>query len=68
MVSLDGGRLRASITPDLAALGMDDRAQSNWNRTPSTIYLWSDAGYQCSSRTGWPELRLRRPGHVQPIM
>ncbi|MEU1790199.1 peptidase inhibitor family I36 protein [Streptomyces sparsogenes] len=32
-------------TPDLAALGMDDRAKSDWNRTPSTIYLWSDANY-----------------------
>ncbi|MEV0114514.1 peptidase inhibitor family I36 protein [Streptomyces sp. NPDC050844] len=32
-------------TPDLAALGMNDRAKSDWNRTPSTIYLWSDANY-----------------------
>ncbi|MEV8314907.1 peptidase inhibitor family I36 protein [Streptomyces sp. NPDC059900] len=32
-------------TPDLAALGMDDRAKSDWNRTASTIYLWSDADY-----------------------
>ncbi|TDC74040.1 peptidase inhibitor family I36 protein [Streptomyces hainanensis] len=32
-------------TPDLAALGMDDRARSDWNRTTSTIHLWSDAGY-----------------------
>jgi hypothetical protein len=32
-------------TPDLAALGMDDRAKSDWNRTSSTIYLWSDANY-----------------------
>ncbi|WP_274567758.1 peptidase inhibitor family I36 protein [Streptomyces spiramyceticus] len=31
--------------PDLAALGMDDRAKSDWNRTPSTIYLWSDTNY-----------------------
>lgn len=34
-----------SSTPDLAALGMNDRAKSDWNRTPSTIYLWSDAHY-----------------------
>jgi hypothetical protein len=32
-------------TPDLAALGMNDRAKSEWNRTPSTIYLWSDVNY-----------------------
>ncbi|MFD7236392.1 peptidase inhibitor family I36 protein [Streptomyces syringium] len=32
-------------TPDLAALGMNDRAKSDWNRTASTIYLWSDAQY-----------------------
>ncbi|MFI9772931.1 peptidase inhibitor family I36 protein [Streptomyces sp. NPDC052415] len=32
-------------TPDLAALGMNDRAKSDWNRTPSTIYLWSDENY-----------------------
>jgi hypothetical protein len=32
-------------TPDLAALGMNDRAKSDWNRTSSTIYLWSDANY-----------------------
>lgn len=32
-------------TPDLAALGMNDRAKSDWNRTPSTIYLFSDANY-----------------------
>ncbi|GAA2625778.1 peptidase inhibitor family I36 protein [Actinomadura fulvescens] len=36
--------LRGSM-PDLAALGMNDRAKSDWNRTPSTIYLWSDAHY-----------------------
>ncbi|MDX3227537.1 peptidase inhibitor family I36 protein [Streptomyces sp. ME19-01-6] len=36
--------LRGS-TPDLAALGMNDRAKSDWNRTSSTIYLWSDANY-----------------------
>ncbi|MGW6269337.1 peptidase inhibitor family I36 protein [Streptomyces sp. NPDC055060] len=36
--------LRGS-TPDLAALGMDDRAKSDWNRTSSTIYLWSEANY-----------------------
>lgn len=32
-------------TPDLAALGMNDRAKSDWNRTASTIYLWSDTNY-----------------------
>ncbi|MFH9069879.1 peptidase inhibitor family I36 protein [Streptomyces alboflavus] len=32
-------------TPDLASLGMDDRAKSDWNRTASTIHLWSDARY-----------------------
>ncbi|MFF1696328.1 peptidase inhibitor family I36 protein [Streptomyces sp. NPDC058257] len=39
MITLKGS------TPDLAALGMGDRAKSDWNRTPSTIYLWSDANY-----------------------
>ncbi|WP_439679319.1 peptidase inhibitor family I36 protein [Embleya sp. MST-111070] len=39
-------------TPDLAALGMNDRAESDWNRTASTIYLWSDAGYSgCTAVT-----------------
>ncbi|MGW7410927.1 peptidase inhibitor family I36 protein [Streptomyces sp. NPDC054863] len=39
-------------TPDLAALGMNDRAKSDWNRTPSTLYLWSDANYSgCTSVT-----------------
>ncbi|MGW1990137.1 peptidase inhibitor family I36 protein [Embleya sp. NPDC001921] len=43
--------LRGS-TPDLAALGMDDRAESDWNRTPSTIHLWSDANYSgCTAVT-----------------
>ncbi|MEU5425318.1 peptidase inhibitor family I36 protein [Streptomyces olivoreticuli] len=37
-------KLRGSV-PDLAALGMNDRAKSDWNRTSSTIYLWSDANY-----------------------
>ncbi len=32
-------------TPDLAALGMNDRAKSDWNRTASTVHLWSDANY-----------------------
>ncbi|HSA52923.1 MAG TPA: peptidase inhibitor family I36 protein [Yinghuangia sp.] len=32
-------------TPDLAALGMNDRAKSDWNRTASTIRLWSEANY-----------------------
>ncbi|MGB8942301.1 MAG: peptidase inhibitor family I36 protein [Streptomyces sp.] len=39
MIALKGS------TPDLAALGMNDRGKSDWNRTPSTIYLWSDANY-----------------------
>ncbi|MGW7368012.1 peptidase inhibitor family I36 protein [Streptomyces sp. NPDC054841] len=43
--------LRGS-TPDLAALGMNDRAKSDWNRTSSTIYLWSDANYTgCTATT-----------------
>jgi hypothetical protein len=38
--------------PDLAALGMNDRAESDWNRTSSTIYLWSDANYSgCTAVT-----------------
>lgn len=46
MITLTGS------TPDLAALGMDDRAKSDWNRTPSTIYLWSDADYTgCTATT-----------------
>lgn len=32
-------------TPDLAALGMNDRATSDWNRTSSTIHLWSEVDY-----------------------
>ncbi|MEU3843660.1 peptidase inhibitor family I36 protein [Streptomyces sp. NPDC028635] len=58
--------IRASA-PDLAALGMDDRAKSDWNRTSSTIYLWSDANYSgCTTVTSsgptgkgnfFPELR-----------
>ncbi|MFE3204482.1 peptidase inhibitor family I36 protein [Embleya sp. NPDC059237] len=43
--------LRGS-TPDLAALGMNDRAESDWNRTASTIHLWSDAQYSgCTAVT-----------------
>ncbi|WP_405656051.1 peptidase inhibitor family I36 protein [Streptomyces sp. RK9] len=39
-------------TPDLAPLGMNDRAKSDWNRTASTIYLWSDAQYSgCTAVT-----------------
>ncbi|MGW6918274.1 peptidase inhibitor family I36 protein [Kitasatospora sp. NPDC054939] len=46
MVALSGN------TPDLGALGMDDRAESDWNRTPSTIHLWSDARYSgCTAVT-----------------
>ncbi|MFV8130167.1 peptidase inhibitor family I36 protein [Streptomyces syringium] len=41
-----------SNTPDLAALGMNDRAKSDWNRTASTIYLWSDTHYSgCTAVT-----------------
>ncbi|QDQ16791.1 hypothetical protein FH965_38255 [Streptomyces spectabilis] len=37
-------------TPDLG--GMDNRAESDWNRTPSTIYLWSGTGYSgCTAVT-----------------
>ncbi|MEV0442397.1 peptidase inhibitor family I36 protein [Streptomyces spectabilis] len=37
-------------TPDLGA--MDDRAKSDWNRTPSTIYLWSERTYSgCTAVT-----------------
>ncbi|RLU92191.1 hypothetical protein CTZ27_20275 [Streptomyces griseocarneus] len=32
-------------TPDLTPLGMNDRGKSDWNRTSSTIHLWSDADY-----------------------
>ncbi|GHE50489.1 hypothetical protein GCM10018785_20290 [Streptomyces longispororuber] len=46
MVTLRGN------TPDLAALGMDDRSKSDWNRTASTIYLWSEAQYSgCTAVT-----------------
>ncbi|WP_246090213.1 peptidase inhibitor family I36 protein [Nonomuraea deserti] len=39
-------------TPDLAALGMADRAKSDWNRTDSWIHLFSEAGYGgCSAVT-----------------
>ncbi|MFE3182752.1 peptidase inhibitor family I36 protein [Streptomyces violascens] len=41
-----------SSTPNLAALGMAARAESDWNRTPSTIYLWSGNDYTgCTSVT-----------------
>ncbi|UGQ12181.1 peptidase inhibitor family I36 protein [Yinghuangia sp. ASG 101] len=46
MIALTGS------TPDLAALGMNDRAKSDWNRTTSTIYLWSEANYTgCTATT-----------------
>jgi hypothetical protein len=32
-------------TPDLAALGMADRAKSDWNRTASYVHLHSEADY-----------------------
>ncbi|GAB2909686.1 hypothetical protein GCM10027203_06060 [Nonomuraea fastidiosa] len=39
-------------TPDLAALGMADRAKSDWNRTDSFIYLFSEADYDgCTAVT-----------------
>lgn len=41
-----------SNTPDLAALNMADRAKSDWNRTGSTIHLYSEANYGgCSAVT-----------------
>lgn len=41
-----------SDTPDLAALGMADRAKSDWNRTGSWIHLFSEAAYGgCSAVT-----------------
>lgn len=44
-------KLRAS-SPDLSALGMNDRAESDWNRTSSTVYLWSDEQYSgCTTVT-----------------
>ncbi len=39
MIALTGN------TPDLTALGMNDRAKSDWNRTASTMYLWSEPNY-----------------------
>ncbi|GHF48034.1 hypothetical protein GCM10010218_31870 [Streptomyces mashuensis] len=44
-------KLRGSV-PDLAAVGMSDRARSDWNRTSSTIHLWSDTNYSgCTAVT-----------------
>ncbi|MGW3367462.1 peptidase inhibitor family I36 protein [Streptosporangium canum] len=41
-----------SDTPDLAALNMAGRAKSDWNRTDSSIHLYSEAGYGgCSALT-----------------
>ncbi|WP_344887655.1 peptidase inhibitor family I36 protein [Nonomuraea antimicrobica] len=41
-----------SDTPDLAALGIADRAKSDWNRTGSWIHLFSEANYEgCSAVT-----------------
>jgi hypothetical protein len=41
-----------SDTPDLAALGMGSRGKSDWNRTSSTIHLYSEANYGgCSAVT-----------------
>ncbi|MFC7588418.1 peptidase inhibitor family I36 protein [Nonomuraea antimicrobica] len=38
--------------PDLAALGIADRAKSDWNRTGSWIHLFSEANYEgCSAVT-----------------
>ncbi|WBB64120.1 peptidase inhibitor family I36 protein [Streptomyces sp. WMMC500] len=40
-------------TPNLAAVGMDNRAKSDWNRTGYRINLWSDADYTgCMAVTG----------------
>jgi hypothetical protein len=53
---LDGGGDLIEIqgdTPDLAALNMADRAKSDWNRTGSTIRLFSEAHYGgCAAVTG----------------
>ncbi|HEY6738509.1 MAG TPA: peptidase inhibitor family I36 protein [Actinopolymorphaceae bacterium] len=39
-------------TPDLGALGMDNRAKSDWNRTDERIHLFSDTNYTgCSAVT-----------------
>jgi hypothetical protein len=39
-----------SDTPDLAALNMAGRAKSDWNRTSSTVHLYSEANYEgCSA-------------------
>ncbi|MFC4006200.1 peptidase inhibitor family I36 protein [Nonomuraea purpurea] len=39
-------------TPNLAALGMGDRAKSDWNRTDTLIYLFSEANYDgCAAVT-----------------
>ncbi|UQI46222.1 peptidase inhibitor family I36 protein [Streptomyces sp. HU2014] len=39
-------------TPDLSPLGMNDRAKSDWNRTSSTIHLWSEVNYSgCTAVT-----------------
>lgn len=32
-------------TPNLATVNMDNRAQSDWNRTSSDVHLWSNANY-----------------------
>ncbi|MEV0589540.1 peptidase inhibitor family I36 protein [Nonomuraea sp. NPDC050310] len=40
-------------TADLAALGMGDRAKSDWNRTDTLIHLYSEAAYGgCTAVTG----------------
>ncbi|MFI9597957.1 peptidase inhibitor family I36 protein [Nonomuraea sp. NPDC052265] len=45
-------QLQAS-TASLAALGMGDRAKSDWNRTDTLIHLYSEADYGgCSAVTG----------------
>ncbi|WP_188191204.1 peptidase inhibitor family I36 protein [Nonomuraea sp. SYSU D8015] len=35
-----------SDTPDLAVLNMAGRAKSDWNRTSSTVHLYSEANYE----------------------
>ncbi len=59
-------KLRGSA-PDLAALGMNDRAKSDWNRTASTIYLWSDRQGQLLPHVpGLLQLgAVRRPGRPE---
>ncbi len=41
-----------SDTPDLAVLGMADRAKSDWNRTSTRVHLYSEANWGgCTATT-----------------